>query len=114
MVDNFAEHSGVPKHTVFKVYVVNLSFLGCAFERHISDCVSIVRDKILNDQERTCALFIAPNTGPYKQTYDEAAAEKARRDVLDTLRDDANEFCVADVTAFRPGLHVVQDAKDEA
>ena len=86
--------------TVFKVYVMNWSFLGCAFERHISDCVSIVRDKMLNDRERTCALFIAPNTGPHKQTYEEAAADKARRDVLDTLRDDANEFCVADVTVF--------------
>ena len=100
MVDNYAEQSGVPKSTVFKVYVVNLTFLGSAYEKHLGDCVSIVRDKMLNDPERTCALFIAPNTGPYKQTYDEAAAEKARREVFDTLRDDSNEFCVADVTVF--------------
>ena len=100
MVDNYAEQSGVPKSTVFKVYVVNFTFLGSSYEKHLSDCVSIVRDKMLNDPERTCALFIAPNTGPYKQTYDEAAAEKARREVFDTLRDDSNEFCVADVTVF--------------
>ena len=100
MIENFAERSGVPKHQLFKVFFVNLTYLGSAHEKRIADFIAVVRDKILSDPERTCAVFVAPNTGPYRQTYDDAAAERARRDVLDNLRDDANEFAVADVTVF--------------
>lgn len=100
MVENFAEHLATPKHELYKVYVANLTFVGSSYEKRIAELVAIVKDKLLNDQERSCVLIVAPNTGSYKQTYDEKAAEMARRDVLDMLRDDAHEFSVAEVTVF--------------
>ena len=100
MIENYAERSGVPKHLLFKVFLINLTYLGSAHEKRVTDFVALVRDRLLNDPERTCAVFVAPNTGPYRQTYDEGAAEKARRDLLDRLREDANEFAVSDVSVF--------------
>lgn len=100
MVENFAEHLGVQKANTYKIYVANLTFVGAAYEKKIPEVISIIRDKILNDPERSCAVVVAPNTGSYRQTYDEDAAEKSRREVLDLLRDDANEFMVADCTLF--------------
>ena len=100
MIENFSEHAGLSKHEVFRVYVANLTFVGSTYEKRVAELINIIKDKILSDQERSCALVVAPNTGPFKVTYDDKAAEQARRDVFDLLRDDTHEFSVADVTAF--------------
>ena len=100
VIENFAEHLSLKKVELYKVYMANLTYIGHSYEKRIAELISIVRDKLNNDKDRSCALFVAPNTGCFRQTYDEVAAEKARREVLDLLRDDANEFFVSDVTAF--------------
>ena len=45
-------------------------------------------------------MIITPNTGPFKQTYNETAAEVVRRGLLDNLRDDINNMLVKDCSVF--------------
>ena len=98
--DNFGDLLQVPRSSVFKIYVVNLTFLGYHAMSNEADITTLIRSKLGDDPERSCGLIITPNTGPYKQTYDETAAEVVRRGLLDNLRDDVNNMIVKDCSVF--------------
>lgn len=100
MLDNYAERSGVPKSNVFQVYILNSTFLGSAITTKGKEIIPVIKDKLMGEPERACAIVIAPNTGPYKQTYDTAACENTRRDLLDELRDASNDMIVKDCSVF--------------
>ena len=98
--DNFGDLLQVPRSSVFKIYVVNLTFLGYHAMSNEADITTLLRSKLGDDPERSCGLIITPNTGPFKQTYNETAAEVVRRGLLDNLRDDINNMLVKDCSVF--------------
>ena len=83
-----------------RVYVLNLSFFGNDALNQSPVYIRVLKDKLAADPERTCALIIASNVGPYKMTYDEAAAEKLRRDIYDMVADADNHFRVKNVVGI--------------
>jgi hypothetical protein len=79
--------NGILIGDVYKVIVVNLSFLGPEHSKLRGAIKNFIASKMSNDKIKTCALVIAPSVGDYKHTYDEEHIEKSARDFLDDLRD---------------------------
>ena len=100
MADTWAECSGVPRSKLYKVIVINLTFLGANFDKRVPELIPLIKDRLLEDPERSCAIVVAPNTGTYRNTYDEDFAEKCRRELLNNLRDESLELVVKDCAAF--------------
>ena len=83
-----------------RVYVLNLAFFGNEALNQSALYIRVLRDKLAADPERSCALIIASNVGSYKMTYDDAAAEKLRREIFDMLADRDNHFRVKNVAGI--------------
>ena len=98
--DKFSDVVQVARHSLYKLYVVNMTYLGYEAMTKEAEITTIIRAKLGDDPEHSCALIITPNTGPYKQTYDDAAAESVRRGLLDNLRDEQNQLLVKDCSIF--------------
>ena len=89
ILGNWADRLEAPVPATFKVYVVNCTFLGFHFYSKRNEITAAIAAKLSDDPERSCALWIAPNAGPYKQTFDRPACEKGVAELLDHLRDEA-------------------------
>ena len=83
-----------------RVYVLNLTFFGNEALNQSMQYIRVLRDKLAADPERSCAVIIANNVGSYRVTYDDAAAEKLRRDIFDMLTDTDNHFRVKNVAGL--------------
>ena len=96
----FANGMGVEDGRVWRVFFLNLTFFGFEALKKVAPYITLLKDKFAAAPERTCALIVATNVGPYKQTYDEAAAEKMRRDIFDLINEQGNGFLVKNVTGL--------------
>ena len=77
------------KGSMYKVVVVNTSFLSTEIVNLRNTIKTFVENMVSNDEAKTCALIFAPTVGEYKHAYDDHSIEKVSRDLLDDLRDSA-------------------------
>ena len=80
---------GIMRGDVFKIAMVNASFLGPEAARLRSELKGVLVSWCMQDELRTCCIVVAPLAGDYGTGYADVAIEKAGRDWLDDLRDDA-------------------------
>ena len=99
-LQNWTDKLQLPRPLLYKVYVANLTFAGFNFAKHRDALVALISSKISDDPDRSCAIIIPPNTGPYKTAYDTEAAEQSSRDLFDLLRDPGFDLVVQDCSIF--------------
>ena len=48
--------------------MTNFTFVGLGVEERARELIWVIKDKLLHDPERSCALVIATNLGPHSST----------------------------------------------
>ena len=99
-LQNWTDKLQIPRAMVYKIYVANFTFSGYNFTQHRDAIVTLISAKISDDPDRSCALVIPPNTGPYRSAYDIGAAETSTKDLFDLLRDPSFDMAVQDCSIF--------------
>ena len=100
ILQNWTDKLQIPKAMLYTIYLANFTFTGFSFTKCRDSIVALMSAKINDDPDRSCALVIPPNTGPYKSAYDSGAAEESSRDFFDLLRDTSYDMAVQDCSIF--------------
>ena len=99
-LQNWTDKLQTPRAMLYKIYVANFTFTGFNFTKYKDALITLIGSKLSDDPDRSCALVIPPNTGPYKSAYDIGAAEESSRDLFDLLRDASFDMAVQDCSIF--------------
>lgn len=85
---HISDARGIMRGDVFKIAMVNTSFLGPESARLRADLKGVLVSWCMQDELRTCCIVVAPVVGEHGTAYSDDSIEKAGRDWLDDLRDD--------------------------
>ena len=65
LLQNWTDKLQTPRAMLYKIYVANFTFAGFTFTKYRDSIISLISAKISDDPDRSCALVIPPNTGPF-------------------------------------------------
>jgi hypothetical protein len=88
-LQSMADGWGVPRNSIYKVYVANLTSAGPGHAGHCLDLARIIADQVTGEPERTVAVVILPNTGAVGAGATAGAVTLAQRSVMNILEDSA-------------------------
>ncbi|CAE7356157.1 unnamed protein product [Symbiodinium sp. CCMP2592] len=86
MLNEFALRQGVQADAVVSLLIADLTKLGSAFSKHLTNIVKFVADHVQADPANAAALVLPPNTGCWGSTHDESEIDKACSDVESSLK----------------------------
>ena len=86
-MQSLADGWGVPRDSIFKVFIANMTSEGPAHAAHALDIARFVGDQVSQDPERSVAIVVLPNTGGHGAGTTSAAITQAQRSVMSILED---------------------------
>ena len=88
-MQSLADGWGVPRDSIFKVFIANMTSEGPAHAAHALDIARFVGDQVSQDPERSVAIVVLPNTGGHGAGATSTAITQAQRSVMSILEDAA-------------------------
>ena len=107
---HISDARGIMRGDVFKIAMVNTSFLGPEAARLRTELKGVLVSWCMQDELRTCCIVVAPLVGEFGTAYSDDSIEKAGRDWLDDLRDDTG-LVVKPVTIMFDGSTMWSDTR---
>ncbi|CAE7256543.1 unnamed protein product [Symbiodinium microadriaticum] len=98
LLNEFAVRQGVQPDGVVSLLLADLTKLGSAFSKHLTNVTKFVADHVQADPLNAAALVFPPNTGCWGSTFNEAEVEKAIGDVESALKMEQGSLVVRKIT----------------